>query len=220
MGSMTHRSKTWILALPFVPLVLMQQSCCTLFGLFGCGTGIPITKISWDSPEETVRTMLTALRASDTKVLYEALSEDFKRANGLDGMSFSVGWERMRSQIPGLHLAGDAEIIERGKALDAAGRALPGREVFRLRAHGYTFLVEVARYAYWDLGARDPESGEARVLGAYLDELGDRVVISDTKGVVDTRIKSPDLIGLTLDDLHYVKIGWAWKVGRFTRADE
>ncbi|MCB9917477.1 MAG: hypothetical protein H6832_03650 [Planctomycetes bacterium] len=211
-----RRTKLAVLALP---LLLPLQSCCTIFGLFGCGTGIPITDITWNSPDATIHTLLTAIRASDTKVIYEAMSEDFKRAYGIDGVGFAIAWERLSDRVPGLHLAGDAEIVERGPVLDAQGNAVSGRERFRLSSHGYGFDVEVGRYAYWDVGAADPDSGETRVIGSYTDRL-DGCVIDEIKGLIDARIRSPELVGLSDETFRYLEIGWTWKVLRLARTDE
>lgn len=205
------------LALLALPVILPLQSCCTIFGLFGCGTGVPIAKISWDSPRESLDTLLAAIRASDVKVIYEALSEGFKQANGFDGLGFAIAWEKLRDQVPGLHLAGDAEIVEEGPGRDATGQPINGRYRYLLDAHGYRFEVEFGRRAYWELAAKDPNSGETQVLGTYVRDLDDHVDVAGIKGAVNARIKSPELVGLDAETFRNLKIGWAFKVRKIAR---
>lgn len=209
-----------LIAMLSLPVMLSMQGCCTLFGVFGCGTGIPITEVSWDSPRRALTTMLTAIRASDSKVIYESLSEGFKKANGVDGLGFAVAWEKLRDQIPGLHLAGDAEVVEHGPMRDPAGNPIEGSRRYLLDAHGYRFEVEFGSFAYWDVAVESEDREDVRVVGRYLPSLDEIVDPSPVKGVLNTRVKSPDLVGLTLDEFRYVKIGHAWKVRRIARSDD
>ncbi len=184
--------------------MLLPQSCCGLAGLLGCSKTTPLQKVAWDSPREALHTLLAAIQGGDSKIIYESLSEGFKRSNGIDGLSFAVAWEKLRAQVPGLQLAGDAEIV--------AERASARTRTYVLQIYGHQFEVQLSEHAYWDLGTKTND--ETRLLGRYLSpgEFDRYVTVNPARGIVDVRIKSNDLIGVEAKDIGFLKIGTTWRV--------
>jgi hypothetical protein len=192
--------------------LLLTQGCCGLCALFGCGGDRqPLVPVSWDSADEALQTLLAAVRFGDRKVIYESLSEEFKAANHLDGLSLAVVWERLAAQIPGLHLVGDARIL-------SSEAPSPDRKHFRLEVHGYRFRIEFAARPGWDMGRR---AGEEIIPGGrWVDDLGHLVkAVDPDKGTVSIVIQDPSLIGTARDDIAWVRVGRTWKVW-FIRSEE
>ncbi len=67
---------------------------------------------SYATPTATVKTVLEAIRRDDPDVMYRAFSESFKASNGFDNMTYKLAWEQLKETIPGLHLAGYADVPE------------------------------------------------------------------------------------------------------------
>lgn len=91
-------------------LTLPQASCCTMARLF-CGPDRTAwVPIDFETPEHAVRTMLEALRRDEPEVLYQCLSQDYRRRKGLDSAAVAVAWDQIRKDNPALHLAGYATV--------------------------------------------------------------------------------------------------------------
>lgn len=187
-------------------------SCCGLFEFFGCGTGTPLVPVSWDSPRDTLRTFLAAARASDTKVIYESLSEEFKREHGLDGVAVAVIWQKLQDDVPYLHLVGTADIV--------AEYQVGSRRVYELDAYGHRFGIGLVRQPYWDLGRVDPAGSGVLEVGEYVEDLaGVLDTVDGETGRVSVRLHDASLLGIERNDISFVRIGFAWKIIELDRME-
>lgn len=134
-----------VLALP----IATSGGCCTMARLF-CGPDrSPWVQIDFRSPEHTVRTLLEALRRDDSEVVYQCLADAYRRDLGIDSMSIQLAWQKVRDQIPGLHLAGYAEVPDPTcRDRDHAFVAID--------VEGYVMEVELVRECYWQVRYRTP----------------------------------------------------------------
>jgi hypothetical protein len=84
--------------------------CCSIAGWF-CGPDrsewVPI---SFDSPAATIATFREALRRDDLDVIYRCLGEGYKQRHSLTQVSLTILWERLRAEVPAIHLLGDADV--------------------------------------------------------------------------------------------------------------
>ncbi|MFQ5503181.1 MAG: hypothetical protein ACE5F1_00105 [Planctomycetota bacterium] len=202
------------LGLLLLPFLSSLGGCCSLFHLFGCAGEQPLMPISHDSPKRALRTFLAGIRFSDSKVIYESLSEDFRREHGIDILSFAVGWDRIISQNPFLRLAGEAAVMDR----EIRGN---GSIRFTLAAHGQEFRVDLAPVAYWELARTTPEeeSDEGlEIIGSYVSDLRSAGLSQLEGNHLLVLLESSDLIGTTPANLAYVRIGVEWKVRRLIAA--
>ena len=198
-----------------IPLLLSLQGCCSLFGLFGCGVGTPLVPITWDSPKAALQTVKTAIRVGDSKVIYESLSEGFKKANGVDGLAFDVAWERMQNQVLGLNLAGEADVVH--EEATPATKDRPATHYYRLETHGYRFGITFVALAYWDLAVEDPESKELAVFGDYVGDINDIATINPRNGNLTSTIREGSLAGVQTEQLAFVRFGRTWRIAKLAQ---
>ncbi|MDP6425114.1 MAG: hypothetical protein QGG14_10240 [Planctomycetota bacterium] len=187
-------------------LALLQGCCGVLVGVFGCGAGSPLVRVNWDSPTRSLRTLRAAIRHGDARVIYECFSEEFKRQHGVDGLAFAVAWEQMQAKVPGIVLAGEAEIIEKS-APTARTRE------YLMDAHGHRFRVVLVARDYWETGRqRQRNKDEVIVEGHYVSPDTSVLKHDALTGTVTTVIKTFELVGLERQDIAFVRAGTEWKV--------
>ena len=91
-------------------LLLPLQGCCTLARFF-CGPDrSEWVSIDWSTPQKAVATLLESLRRDNPQILYDSLSESYRRELGITSMTAELVWPRFRDANPGLHVAGYAEV--------------------------------------------------------------------------------------------------------------
>ncbi|MFY9344053.1 MAG: hypothetical protein WAT39_16305 [Planctomycetota bacterium] len=121
-----------------IACLLPAAGCCSLARLF-CGPDrSPWISVDYRTPEATVRTLLEALRRDQPEVLYECLSDAYRRKLEIDEITFQLVYPKLREQNPGLHVAGYAEV-------PAAERLGPDRALVRLQIEGQPFEVTLRR---------------------------------------------------------------------------
>ena len=187
------------------------QGCCGLYYALGCAPEQRLAKITYDSPEECLKTFLAAIGSGDTKTIYESLGEDFKKRNGLNGLGFEIAWQRLKKDSPWIQGAGKAQIrkIQQGNN---------GSQIFLLEAFGQKFRIEVARYGFWEVGRRIPpeepgETEEISVSGEYVQEPTKIWAVPDPeKGRVVAVLQNEELENLRPQDIAFLRLGWTWRV--------
>lgn len=136
---------------------LLLNGCCSLARLFCGPDDSRWVSVSYDTPRDGVATLLEAIRRDAPDVVYSCLSAGFRRANNLDSVAAQIAWERLKEQVPGLHLAGYAEIPEPRLADNGA--------TFVIDVEGYRLQIDLVRESYRQLVYSRPNGtlGESRV---------------------------------------------------------
>ncbi|GEM_PF-3024796 len=187
------------------------QSCCSLYYALGCAPEQQLTRISYDTPEECLKTFLAAIKSGDTKTIYESFGEDFKTRNRLNGLAFEIAWQRIKKESPWIQGAGEAKIqsVQPGKG---------GAQIFLLESFGQKFRIEVARYGFWEVGRRIPaeepgETEEISVSGEYVQEPTKIWAVPDSKaGRIVAVLDDEELEDLKPQDIAFLRLGWTWRV--------
>src|SRR5690606_1060088 len=154
-----------------------------------------------------------AIRRADTVAITRCLSEDFKQQTGVRGvLETALVWQRLREEVPGIHLLGYAEVSER--------RPLgPGRCEYELEIAGRRLTVRLIRQPYWELAwiydPDDPDDLEPR--GEPLTDLGSVLDtrLDEDEGTTDVAIRLPPIdVPVELDRIQRAAVGFEWKVQR------
>ena len=135
---MRHRSFGLLLAL--LPL----QGCCSLARLFCGPDDSKWVSVRFDTPERTVATLFEAIRRDAPDVIWECLAKSYLQRHQLDSFTVQIGWQKLREQNSGLHLAGYAEVpppVQR-TAQDAK---------FVVLVHGRRIEIDLVCESYWEL---------------------------------------------------------------------
>lgn len=134
------RTRTALLCLLLSPL----SGCCSLARLF-CGPDTtPWVQIDYSTPEAAVRTLLEAIRRDQPQIVYDALSERYRKAKGIDHQVAELAWQRIREQNPGLHVAGYASV-------GAPTRRSADSASFLLDVEGRHLAIDVVRESFWEI---------------------------------------------------------------------
>ncbi len=194
-------------------VLLPTGGCCTIARLL-CGPD----KSRWvpreyRTPDEALATFLEAIRRDQPVFIHESLSEKAKQRYGLPGVFEStVAWERLKREVAGLHLAGDA-------TLSAPIREADGRVRYDLAVSGRSLTVRLVEQAFWELSYTNHPNGEIERAGRFVDEktLTRMLVVQQTEepGLTAT-IREPSLPELAPTQLREVRLGYAWKVDEVT----
>ncbi len=97
------------------------------------------------TPESALETFLEAVRREHTQTIAEALSEDAKRAYGLTGIfETTLAWERLKTEVPGLHLLGEAAVPPLQPSGDGRWRAT-------LTVAGQVIDLWLVEQPFWDV---------------------------------------------------------------------
>lgn len=183
--------------------------CCTIAGWF-CGPD----RSRWvsqryETPDAALTTFLEAIRRDRPDVVCESLSERAKQNYGLAGvLECAVAWERMKAEVPGLHLAGDAERSELEVESD-------GRRRCELHAAGGNHITVLLReQPYWELTwlGRD---GDLRRAGRFVSESEFRALLAvggDLEVTVDARVTDELLPTLEPARIRSLQLGHEWKI--------
>ena len=153
-------------------------------------------------------TVREAIRRADTRVIYEALSENFKRREGIPGsLEAELAWKKIQEQYSGVHMLGYAEMSEPESLPD-------GRVRYLLTVSGYAFALTFVRQPYWEaLWGEDDEAGE------FVETLDDRawVVFDEDEGTTRISIEIPTR--LTPDGIVRAGVGHDWKLDEMRGVD-
>ena len=139
-----------LVASSFAPL----SGCCSLARFF-CGPD----RSEWvseryDTPRQTVQTLFEAIRRDDAEVVYLCLAKSCRQRLGLDGLTTQIAWERLREKVPGLHVAGYAEIPEPVLHGEAPASVT-------VTVEGWRVDVELERQAYREIRYRRADGNAA-----------------------------------------------------------
>ena len=194
-----------------VAACLLGPGCCN-FARWMCGPD-DSDRVSerFDTPTAAIATQREAVRRADTIAITRCLSEDFKQQTGIRGvLETALVWQRLRDEVPGIHLLGYAEVSER--------RPLgPGRCEYELAIAGQRMVVRLMRQPYWELAwtydPDDPDDLEPR--GEPLTHLGTVLdaTIDEDEGTTAVSIRLPPIdVPVELDRIQSASVGFEWKV--------
>jgi len=190
-----------LLLLPMAPL----SGCCSLARLF-CGPDrAPWVSVRWREPRDTVRTVLEAVRRADTRVLYDALGDAYKKRLGIDSeMTMDQVWKILQDRVTGIHLLGYGEIRHEE-------RLAPDRGRFVVEASGHQVQITVVAAAFQEVWL---DRGEGmKEYSEYLSSLSDALTGPDgDRGTLTVRIASRRFAGVPPEQIREVRAGYEWKV--------
>lgn len=155
------QNSQFMLRLPLLLVVLPVLSapgCCSLARLF-CGPDrSEWVQAGYETPEQTLRTFLEALRREDKYRLFESFSQGFKDRQQIDWVNLQVGWEQLHEQYPYLYMAGYAEVPQQPL------RPEQYRVLYKLDVQGYQLQLALVKQAFWRVRylapkGQDPEAG-------------------------------------------------------------
>ncbi len=198
------RSLSALLILPLLP-------SCSLF----CGGDTrPLIPVTWDEPRLALNTLLAAIENDDARRIYQSLGPTLKKEQGIDGLQFAVGWERLRQAQPYLHVAGQAGVIEE--------KRLPsGEHLYLLGVHGKRFTVRLEPLSYWQVLILDER--ELIRIGDYMDPalFEKRILnVSPDDGRILVELKSDELFGIQKAEIQGLVMSKEWKVRTFAEGTE
>jgi hypothetical protein len=143
------------LPLATAALLLPLSGCCSLSRLF-CGPDkSPWVPIDYSTPTSTVRVLLEAIRRDDPNVVYDCLAQEYCVRMKLDGQLAAIAWQRLRDEVPGLHLVGYAEVPPPVRVADNGA-------TFILEVHGQHLRIDLVRESVQSLTYWNPVLGEAQ----------------------------------------------------------
>ena len=190
-------------------LSLPLGGCCSLARLL-CGPDrSPWVSESYRTPEEAVATLCETARRDDPVTAFRALSPRYRSELGATGsFEFGVIWERLKRQVPGLHMLGYA-VIESSLTLP------DGRRRFLLETSGHRVELIVAQVASWTVihgASGDPPQEEGRYLSGP-DRLWERIDLGPGGELVVRIPWEPTTMGpVQPDQIRQVTLGLEWKV--------
>jgi hypothetical protein len=201
----------------FAPLLALP-GCCSLARFF-CGPDTtPWVSVAYDTPEATLATLLEAIRRDNAREVYFCLSRAYKDAHGLNSITATVAWERLRAEIPGLHLLGYLDVPERPVVEQDQG------VTYEFDLDGAPLRVHLARQTFWEIRYRTA-AGLPKVVGEYLDPTLNGHLRVEPAGVDDegepmsavrldqpVRFVHPGSAQVPLELFDRLTIGREWKI--------
>ena len=129
----------------------------------------PWISVDFRSPEAAVRTFLEALRRDEPEIVYQAMSGDLRKDLGVDSTTLELIWPKIRERVPGLHVAGYAEVPE-------PTRHGPSTASVTLEVGGHVLEIRLFRETIWEVRYTRPGDtpgsfGPAAAKGGRLDSL-------------------------------------------------
>ena len=189
--------------------LLPTAGCCTIARLF-CGPDkSPWVAPDYRTPDAALATFLEAIRRDRPDVISEAMSEAWKQRHGIAGVfETTVAWERLKRQVTGLHLAGNAEISSPAPETDRRVR-------YELSVAGRTLTVRLVEQAFWELCYSLKRDDQLERAGRFVDTktLARMLVVQQIEdpGMAIT-IRDALFPELTPLQVREVRVGYAWKV--------
>lgn len=191
---------------------------------FFCGPDTtPWVPIAYDTPDATVRTFLEAVRRDQPNEVYRCLAPSFKAHHQLDGLLVQVAWDRLKEQVPGLHLLGYAEVPA------APSRIADGGVTYEIEVEGRVLRLDLVRQSYWELRYRgkdgkpretstaldfDTLNGLLRVTDKGLDPVDE---LPQAEVALEPRVVlHPGAPRLRLEDVDGLAVGREWKIAEIT----
>ncbi len=187
-------------------LALPSSGCCSL-ARWWCGPDRSHwVSVAYDTPEQALDTFREAVKRDRPKEIYESLSDSFKKEHRLQGsLEAAVAWERLKERFSGLHLLGDAEVIDREQVT-------PDRVRCTLAVMGHRFHLDLVLQGVDLVRFRMPD-GRIEELGRNRDPaFGLRR--GEGESIAVLAIDGLDLpAGVSERDLLEVRGAFLWKVG-------
>jgi hypothetical protein len=194
-------------ALLLLPLL---HSCCFLCG----GDTRPLVPVTWEEPRSALETLLVAIENDDSRRIYQSLSPKLKQEQGIDGMAFAVGWEKLRQAQPFLHVAGQASVVQEK-------RVSPREHLYLMGVHGQRFTVKLEQLCYWEVLVQDED--ERIRLGSYMDPalFEKRILnVAPDEGRILVEFKDEEILGVQKSDIRGLELSTEWKVRSFAEGEE
>ncbi|MCA8974437.1 MAG: hypothetical protein KDC98_06930 [Planctomycetes bacterium] len=141
------------------PMLLVALSSCCSLSRFFCGPDQSRwVSVTYDTPTDTVATLLEAIRRDDPSIVYQCMATGWKRRHHLGSLEAGVGWQRLRDEVPGIHMVGYAEIPEVERMGDNGAR-------FVIETAGPTLRIDLVRESFRQVTYRRPNGtrGVSRV---------------------------------------------------------
>jgi hypothetical protein len=203
-----------LLLLPLLSLT----GCCSLARFF-CGPDTtPWVSVAYDTPEATLRTFLEAIRRDNAREVYFCLSRAYKEAKHLNIVTATVAWERLRAEIPGLHMLGYEPIPEQPTIAQDQG------VTYEFDLDGSPLRVHLARQTFWEVRYRTA-AGLPKDPGGYLDPTLNGHLVVEPAGFDDegepmsmvrldkpVRFVHPASAQVPLEQFDRLTIGREWKI--------
>src|SRR5690606_34397781 len=148
------------------------------------------------------------IRRDKPKVIYEALSESAKDRYGLGVVEGAIAWEKLRSEVTGLHLAGSARVLGTAREPD-------GRVRFELELAGRRFTLRVVEQPFWEVSWTDPDDGTPRRAGKFVADRQLRsmlVVQNEDEPALAFTVRDPLLPDVRATQLREGRFGRMWKI--------
>jgi len=161
--------------------------------------------IAFTTPKATMKTLLEAIRRDNPDVVFRCLGDDYKRTHGgTETVGFSVAWDRLKAETPGLHLAGYAVIPEPSVRVD-------GKVLYRLDVEGHPIEIELARQHFYEVG---DQSWPVPDLARYAKIRNLQPDQNDAeRALIDLALPfSPGRKSVSLEQIERAGIGSEWKV--------
>lgn len=208
-------------------LLLPIGGCCSLARFF-CGPDTtPWVPISYETPEAALATLLEAIRRENVTQIYNSLSDGYKqRLGGADRIAAEVGWQRIKEQVPGVHMLGYVQV-----PAEPARRADRG-VTYELEAYGERVRIDLVRQSFWTVLYQDA-AGTVHEVGAVLphDSLNGLVRVDPRTDPIDQLPASallldellvvhPTLKTLPLSNILQITIAREWQVNGLAPASD
>lgn len=202
-----------------LPLLLLPASgCCTMARLF-CGPDDSAwVPIAYATPQESVATLLEAIRRDDCGVVVQCLGSAFKKRYGLGDLEAAIAWQKLREQVTGLHLLGYA------KPGDPVERA-PDAVTFVVEQSGHKVRIDLAREGFREVVYERPNG----TVGDWCETFAPPMLAIESTSTADidqsrmflapVDIEHEGLKGLPLSAIRSAGIRWQWKVADLRTLD-
>jgi hypothetical protein len=224
--------------LALLPLLLGCGGCCSLARLF-CG---PDTsdweQIAYDTPPQTVATLLAALRRDNIEQVRRCLTERYQDELGITSLSAQLVHNQLHRDLPYLYMVGYAPVPQQPTSSSDRGCS------FEIEANGKQVRLDLVRQSYTRIlyeeppppgeTAREETAQERMARQSILVEAGEvlphdswngrAVVLHAADGPFGDRRSTVDLepilfehgaiSKLSLEQLHLVALGREWKIDR------
>lgn len=206
------------LPLATAALLLPLTGCCSLSRLF-CGPDkSPWVPIDYSTPEASVRVLLEAIRRDEPNVVYESLAQEYCSRMKLDGMIAAIAWQRLRDEVPGLHLVGYAEVPPPVRVADNGA-------TFEIEVQGRRLRIDVVRESTLSLIYWNPELKQTQRIARKVVSWNTLASISDIENadrdlssfeLKPVQFEHEGLPEVPLEHVQNVSLVRSWKVSGLT----
>lgn len=198
---------------------LPAAGCCSIsqgmVALFCGASEDPWAKVTYRTPKEALRTFQAAVGREDVDVIYKSLSKDFKRRHGIGILEAKLAWQKIKEQIPDIHMVELAKVV-------ATPIQQPAVVEYVLEVAFHRFRVRLKRYHYKSVVVLGPDPDQPIPHGDYLAGFSQHLQIRHRGEVSDVRVDIADLEieDLQDEDIIEITLGREWKVDLFEPVTE